>query len=145
MAGLLFPGILATLLAPNVDVHIAPPASLARAIVDPFQEFFSRLGWKGLLVLGFILLFKVPEAMATGMFTPFLLNGAGFTKTQVGFFQNTLGVSITVIGALAGGAIIARWGMIRSLWINGILSAASNAQVHAPGLDRKPPRRFIFA
>jgi PAT family beta-lactamase induction signal transducer AmpG len=44
----------------------------------------------------------------------------------VGVAQGGIGVFATIAGVLAGGAVIARIGVNRSLWVFGSLQAASN-------------------
>ena len=92
----------------------------------PFQEFFARAGVRRMsLVLVFVVLFKLPDYLAASIATPFLLD-AGFTQTDIGTIQGALGIAVTIAGALAGGALVARLGINRSLWIIGFLQAVSN-------------------
>jgi MFS transporter, PAT family, beta-lactamase induction signal transducer AmpG len=125
MAGTMVVGIFATLLAPEPQ-EISPPASLTDAVVLPFQEFFQRRGViQAFLVLLFITLYKLGDALLSNMTTPFLLQ-VGFTKTDIGAIQVGMGLIATIVGALAGGAILSRIGINRSLWVFGILQAVSN-------------------
>lgn len=126
IAGVMLIGVVATFLAPEPKYAQRPPASLADAIVLPFGEFFGRSGPKlAALILGFIVLYKLGDAMLNLMATPFLLH-AGFTQTDIGAVQGGLGLVATIVGVLAGGAGLARLGLNRSLWIFGILQSAVN-------------------
>ncbi|MBD2339162.1 AmpG family muropeptide MFS transporter [Calothrix sp. FACHB-156] len=125
MAGTMVLGIFATLFAPEPEA-ISPPASLTDAVILPFSEFFQRRGViQGFLVLLFITLYKLGDALLSNMTTPFLLQ-VGFTKTDIGAIQVGMGLIATIVGALAGGAILSRIGINRSLWVFGILQAVSN-------------------
>lgn len=125
MAGTMVLGIFATLFAPEPEA-ISPPASLTDAVILPFGEFFQRRGViQGFLVLLFITLYKLGDALLSNMTTPFLLQ-VGFTKTDIGAIQVGMGLIATIVGALAGGAILSRIGINRSLWVFGILQAVSN-------------------
>lgn len=126
IAGVMLIGVVATFLAPEPQYAVRPPASLADAVLLPFGEFFGRSG-PGLaaLILGFIVLYKLGDAMLNLMATPFLLQ-AGFTQTDIGAVQGGLGLVATIFGVLAGGAGLARIGLNRSLWIFGILQSAVN-------------------
>ncbi len=125
MAGTMAIGIFATLFAPEPK-EISPPATLADAVFLPFGEFFQRKGiMQGLLILLFITLYKLGDALLSNMTTPFLLQ-TGFTKTDIGAIQVGMGLFATIIGALAGGSILSRIGINRSLWVFGILQAVSN-------------------
>ncbi|MCX5661608.1 MAG: MFS transporter [Planctomycetota bacterium] len=127
MAGAMLLGLLATLLAPEPAGSARAPATLEEAIVDPFREFFQRLGWRGWLVLLFILLFKIHEVTIGWQTVPFLTTSAGFSGESVGFARGVLGVLLTIVGANAGGAVVARLGLVRALWVVGALGALSNA------------------
>ena len=125
MGGTMAIGIFATLFAPEPK-QISPPASLAEAVFLPFGEFFQRKGvMRGLLILLFITLYKLGDALLSNMTTPFLLQ-TGFTKTDIGAIQVGMGLIATIVGALAGGSILSRIGINRSLWVFGILQAVSN-------------------
>ncbi|MBD2609049.1 AmpG family muropeptide MFS transporter [Scytonema hofmannii FACHB-248] len=125
MAATMLIGIFATLFAPEPK-EISPPASLVDAVILPFGEFFQRKGViGGLLILLFITLYKLGDALLSNMTTPFLLQ-TGFTKTDIGAIQVGMGLIATIVGALAGGSILSRIGINRSLWVFGILQALSN-------------------
>jgi PAT family beta-lactamase induction signal transducer AmpG len=59
------------------------------------------------------------------MSTPFLLQ-TGFTQTDIGAIQGGMGLLATIVGTLAGGAILSQIGINRSLWVFGGLQAISN-------------------
>lgn len=115
---------LATVLAPEPEVVAPPPRSLALAVVEPLAEFFRRRGAVTILLL--IVLYKLGDAFAGALSTTFLLRGAGFTGTEVGAVNKVFGLAATILGALAGGTIMARMGLYRSLMWFGVLQAVSN-------------------
>lgn len=124
MGGLMAVCALATLLAPEPEHVAQAPRSLKLAVVEPLFEFFSRKGALTLLLL--IVLYKLGDAFAGALSTTFLLRGAGFTVSEVGTINKVFGLAATIIGALAGGAIMAKLGLYRSLMIFGLLQAVSN-------------------
>jgi PAT family beta-lactamase induction signal transducer AmpG len=115
---------LATVLAPEPEHVVAAPRSLAVAVVEPLREFFSRRGAVTILLL--IVLYKLGDAFAGALSTTFLIRGAGFSVSEVGSINKVFGLAATILGALAGGAIMARLGMYRSLMLFGLLQAVSN-------------------
>jgi PAT family beta-lactamase induction signal transducer AmpG len=118
---------LLTAAAPEPE-RIAPaPHSLAEAVVLPFAEFVRRHGGKALLVLVFVVVFRLPDLLANRMTMPLLLQHLQFSKEEVGVLRQMLGFAITIVGALAGGGIVARLGLFRGLVIFGVLQALSNA------------------
>ncbi|CAM3736951.1 muropeptide transporter [Bordetella bronchialis] len=124
MGGLMALCILATVWAPEPDRPAPSPRSLADAVSEPLREFFSRRGAMGLLIL--IVLYKLGDAFAGALSTTFLLRGGGFTPTEVGTVNKVLGLGATIAGALAGGSLMARMGLYRSLMLFGVLQAVSN-------------------
>jgi PAT family beta-lactamase induction signal transducer AmpG len=126
MASVMIVGVIGTLIAPEPQGHIQLPASLSEAVLLPFGEFFQRLGTlTGCFILCFIVLYKFGDALVNNMSTPFLLQ-IGFTQTDIGAIQGGMGLIATIVGALAGGAILSKIGINRSLWIFGGLQAISN-------------------
>ena len=114
----------ATLLAPEPEVVVERPRSLTIAVVEPLLEFFKRPGALSILLL--IVLYKLGDAFAGALSTTFLLRGAGFTGTEVGAVNKVFGLAATIVGALAGGALMSRLGLYRSLMLFGVLQAISN-------------------
>jgi MFS transporter, PAT family, beta-lactamase induction signal transducer AmpG len=126
LAGLMALSIGFTLWAPEPERRVRPPETLLAAVKLPFLEFFQRSGiFRGALILLFIVLYKFGDGLVNNMATPFLLQ-TGFTQTDIGAIQGGMGLLATLVGALAGGAVLSRIGINRSLWIFGGLQAFSN-------------------
>jgi len=122
MAASLLVGVATTLLCREPALTKGAPRSFREAIVEPFVDYFSRD--RALWLLLFILLYKIGDQMASTLTTPFYL-ALGFSKTQIGAVAKLFGFWSTIVGGLAGGAILLRIGIIRSLWIFGILQGVS--------------------
>ncbi|MFO7884969.1 MAG: MFS transporter [Desulfobacteraceae bacterium] len=117
-------GIVTTLLVKEPFVEEAPPLTLKEAVIEPFADLLSRRGI--FFVLAFILLYKIGDNMAGAMNIPFILK-QGFTKTQYFVIVKGIGMAGLFGGVLAGGALMIRLGIAKSLWIFGILQAVSTA------------------
>jgi len=117
-------GIITTLLVSEPDTGVTPPRSLQETVIEPFREFFSRGGawW----VLAFILLYKIGDNMAGAMNIPFILK-TGFTKQEYFVIVKGIGMLALFGGAFLGGIVMIRLGIANSLWVFGILQAASTA------------------
>jgi PAT family beta-lactamase induction signal transducer AmpG len=128
MAALMGLGVLVSLWAPEPVRAVHPPDSLQQAVVQPFGEFFSRLGvQRTIAVVLFILLYKLGDNLTAKMAIPFLGDqGLGFSDTDIGTIRQGLGLVATIVGTLAGGAALSQLGINRSLWIFGGLQALSN-------------------
>ncbi|MBM0743915.1 AmpG family muropeptide MFS transporter [Phormidium sp. CLA17] len=126
IAGLMAIGIVTTLWAPEPSDRSSPPQTIADAIYLPFKEFFDRLGFKSaILVLLFVLFYKLGDALVGNMATPFLLD-IGYSKTEIGAIQGTFGFLATTLGVVGGGIFLTRIGINRALWVFGGLQALSN-------------------
>jgi PAT family beta-lactamase induction signal transducer AmpG len=128
MALLMGVGLLTSFWAPEPIKRDQPPESLRQAVVLPFLDFFRRHGWQqALLTLIFIILFKLGDAMVAKMAVPFLGGkGLGFADADIGNIRQGMGLIATIVGSLAGGAVLSKIGINRSLWIFGALQAVSN-------------------
>ena len=124
MAALMGACILVTLWGREPESAVPPPRTLQEAIVAPLREFFSRPGAWMLLLL--IVLYKLGDAFAGALTTAFLLRGAGFGLDDVAYVNKVMGLAATIVGALAGGALMVRLGLYRALMTFGILQAVSN-------------------
>jgi PAT family beta-lactamase induction signal transducer AmpG len=100
---------------------------------DFFATFKSFFGKKDiLLILAFLLTYRLGEAQLLKLATPFMLDpvikgGLGLTTAQVGVVYGTIGILALTLGGLAGGFAIAKFGLKRMLWMM-VLS------VHVPDL-----------
>jgi MFS transporter, PAT family, beta-lactamase induction signal transducer AmpG len=124
MAACLLPAIFTTLLTPEPGVPEGTPRTLREAVVEPLAEYFSRKN--AILILAFVLLYKIGDIMASAITTPFYLD-IGFSKTEIGTVVKIFGFWATIAGSLIGGIVILRIGISRSLWIFGFLQAISTA------------------
>jgi MFS transporter, PAT family, beta-lactamase induction signal transducer AmpG len=118
--------MLVTLFAKEPD-ETARPQSLQEAIVEPWAQLLQSWRARIIILIAFVLLFRLPDQLATPMTSPLLFQHLGFDSTEVGRIRTALGFIITILGALTGGAIIARFGLLRPLIVFGLLQALSNA------------------
>ncbi len=93
------------------------------AMIDPFREFITRPMW--LAVLLFVMLFKFGDAFAGIMTAPFVLD-IGFDKTDYGRIVKLFGLIAVLLGGFTGGYVYRVAGVVRSLWIAGIIQMLSN-------------------
>ena len=96
---------------------------LATAVVGPFADFMRRPGWLAILI--FVLGYKLGEAMAGVMAMP-LYVALGFSLTEIAAISKLVGFFATIIGALAGGLLTVRLGIVRALIVCGVLQSAGN-------------------
>jgi MFS transporter, PAT family, beta-lactamase induction signal transducer AmpG len=124
MAGLMMVGLVTSLLAPEPTAKIRPPQTIKDSVVLPFQEFFRRNGsQQAILILIFIVIYKLGDSLLKNVATPFLLKL--FTVEELAS-PKALGIVAVIVGTLAGGAIMTKIGVNRSLWIFAGLQAIGN-------------------
>lgn len=87
-------------------------------------NYFSMQG--AVAILALIILYKLGDAFAGSLTTPFLLKGVGFSQAEIGVVNKVIGIWLTILGALAGGVLMVRLGLYRSLLIFGGLQLLSN-------------------
>jgi PAT family beta-lactamase induction signal transducer AmpG len=96
---------------------------IATAVVGPFADFMQRPG--SLAILIFVLGYKLGEAMAGVMAMPLYI-ALGFSLVEIAAISKLVGFFATVIGALAGGLVTVRLGIVRALIVCGVLQSAGN-------------------
>lgn len=120
MIGVLAVGAAAVWLSPEPDVPLPPYTRFSERVLAPFADFFRRAG--AMEILLFVMVYKLSTMMATSLTTTFLMSLA-FTKTEIGAVSKVFGLIATIVGTLAGGALMTRLGMKRALWMFGVLQA----------------------
>ena len=70
------------------------------------------------------MLYKLGDAFAGTLMTPFLLKGMAYASAEVGVVNKLIGLWLTIGGALLGGALMLRIGLWRSLMFFGVLQMA---------------------
>ena len=92
-------------------------------VLSGFGAVFAAFFRKENIVatLSYLLVYRLAEAQALKLVTPFLLDGRavgglGLTTQQVGIVYGTVGVIALTCGGILGGLVIARAGLKRLLW-----------------------------
>jgi PAT family beta-lactamase induction signal transducer AmpG len=119
----------AALLCVLAPVVLRAPAG-APVAPEERRRFFRGLAeWivrpGSIAALFFILLYKLGDQAITPMIKPFWVD-RGLSLAEIGFVSTTLGVVFTVLGALLGGFLTTRWGLLRSLLVLGIAQVVPN-------------------
>ena len=92
----------------------------------PIVSFFKKNGFKiALGILGFVFLFKVGEAFL-GRMSIIFYKEIGFSKSDIAIYSKTLGWVTTVIFTLLGGLFVIRSGVLKAMFLAGILMASTN-------------------
>ena len=101
-------------------------AWLTGTIIGPIISFFKKNGFNiALAILGFVFLFKIGEAFL-GRMSVIFYKEIGFTKSDIALYSKGLGWVTTVIFTLIGGLFAIRSGVIKAMFVSGILMASTN-------------------
>ena len=101
-------------------------AWLTGTVIGPVISFFKKNGFNiAIAILGFVFLFKIGEAFL-GRMSVIFYKEIGFTKTDIALYSKGLGWITTVIFTLLGGIFAIRSGVIKAMFVSGILMASTN-------------------
>jgi MFS transporter, PAT family, beta-lactamase induction signal transducer AmpG len=114
---------------PDVDARTATGGRdalrdwLATAVAGPFADFMRRPRWPAIVL--FIVGYKLGEAMAGVMAMPLYIS-LGFSLNEIAAVSKLVGFVATVVGALIGGVVTSKLGVMRALVLCGALQSAGN-------------------
>ncbi len=93
-------------------------------LLGGLASYFAQPG--AAAFLAFIVLYKLGDAFAGSLMTPFLLQSMAYSAAEVGVVNKVIGLWLTIGGALLGGVLMLRLGLWRALLLFGVLQMASN-------------------
>lgn len=96
-----------------------------RAVISPFADFIRRYRWQAVLVLALIATYRVSDIVLGVIANVFYID-LGFTKTEIADVTKVFGIIMTLAGAALGGVLVTRFGVMRILFIGGLLAAGTN-------------------
>ncbi len=101
-------------------------AWISGTIAGPIISFFKKNGFKiALGILAFVFLFKIGEAFL-GRMSIIFYKEIGFSKGDIAIYSKGLGWITTVVFTLLGGLFAIRSGVIKAMFVSGILMASTN-------------------
>lgn len=124
----IFAGVAAVFATLALLLSRAPelPSQPAQSWQEFAQALRSWMGRPGALgVFLFILLYRLGDAGMAAMVKPFWVD-RGVSQAEIGLVNTTVGIGVTVVGALVGGWYTERKGIFHALWTLGLLQAFSN-------------------
>jgi PAT family beta-lactamase induction signal transducer AmpG len=95
---------------------------LRSSVIEPFVDFTRHRGW--LVILVFVLLFKLGDAIAANMAGPLYVT-LGFTNSEIASITKVFGMGAAMIGVFLGGLIVVRAGVMRALLLGGVVQTLS--------------------
>ncbi len=120
-------------------------AWISGTLGGPVVSFFKKNGFSiALGILGFVFLFKIGEAFL-GRMSVIFYKEIGFSKSDIAIYSKTLGWITTVVFTLLGGLFVIRSGVIKAMFLAGIIMAATNLLFTALAWTGKSELLFAFA
>ena len=93
-------------------------------LLSGLRSYFAMPGAAAFLAL--IVFYKLGDAFAGSLMTPFLLKAMAYGTAEVGVVNKVIGLWLTIGGALLGGVLMLRLGLWRALLLFGTLQMLSN-------------------
>src|SRR5439155_13179848 len=90
---------------PPTRARATPADRLREAIIEPFADFARHSGW--VVILAFVVLFKLGDALAGNMATPFYVE-MGFSAEEIATVTKIFGLIATTLGIFCGGILVAQ-------------------------------------
>lgn len=137
---LLVLGIITTFWADEPE-GIKSPATFKESFIEPFRDLLKRE--KSIILLLFIVLYKIGDAYASSLSTAFFIRGIGFSLTEVGTVNKIGGLISAIAGSILGGFLLRKISLYKALISFGILQAASNIMFMVLAIGGKNFSLFI--
>jgi PAT family beta-lactamase induction signal transducer AmpG len=119
IAAFMLIGVVTTLIIKEHQHLGKRPTSFIDTIKEPLADYFSRFNFKhGLLLLLFLMLYKLGDSMATALSTPFYKD-LGFSNKVLGTVVKAAALWSTVTGAFIAGYVMRKISLNKSLWLFG--------------------------
>ena len=127
------------------SVFKKPIIWITSTVISPIISFFKKNGFKvALAILSFVFLFKIGEAFL-GRMSVIFYKEIGFTKSDIAIYSKGLGWISTVIFTLIGGLFALRSGVIKAMFVSGILMASTNLLFSVLAWSEKSELLFAIA
>ncbi len=115
--------VLALLVWRSPRLALPPQGDNLRSWFAPLLEWLRRPG--AAVTFAFVLTYKLGDSAMGPMVKPFWVD-RGLSLEEIGLISTSLGVAASVLGALCGGVLTTRWGIVRALLLLGFAQALSN-------------------
>ena len=109
-----------------IALRVVPQAIMRSLYFDPVADFFSRHGIRfALILLALIGCYRISD-IVLGVISNVFYQDLGFSKTDIANASKLFGLWMTLIGGFLGGLLAVRAGVLKILFLGGVLSAATN-------------------
>ena len=102
-----------------------PERLVTKTFFGPFLDFFERYGKLAILIMALIATYRIADVVLGVMANVFYID-LGFSKQEIGRITKGFGLIMTIFGGFLGGLFVLRFGIIKTLFVGGVLTAATN-------------------
>jgi PAT family beta-lactamase induction signal transducer AmpG len=108
-------------------IRKAPPESAIRssAAIGPYVDFFWRYGFRALVVMAFVSIYRMGDVLALNLSKP-MIKGLGYSLDQIGYADSLVALASSIVGVGLGGLIVVRWRMGLALAVGAAFAAFGN-------------------
>lgn len=92
-------------------------------VIDPFADFLRRPWWA--VILAFVVLYRFPDVFLSVMANVFYKD-LGFSNSAIASVSKIFGTGATLVGVFLGGMLVHRMGLLKSLFLCGVVQMLSN-------------------
>lgn len=139
MAFLILISMIPVYYSPTINEEIPTARHLFQSFSQSLQDLLQRE--KIIWILLFVICYRLGASLEVSLMTNFLLQGLGFSLTEVGLAYKTAGVIAAIIGSFVCGILLTRWSTFQALLWFGIIQAFSNLMFIVMTLTGK---HFVF-
>jgi len=108
-----------------VRARLVTSGHIRETYIDPVADFFRRYGLVALIIIALIGTYRISDILMGVIANVFYID-IGFTKSQIATYTKFWGLWATIGGGLIGGILSVRYGVLRTLFLGALLSAATN-------------------
>ncbi|WP_079253875.1 AmpG family muropeptide MFS transporter [Endozoicomonas arenosclerae] len=108
-----------------ISLNVAPRGMVRETYVAPFTDFFQRYGKLAIYILLLVGTYRIAD-IVMGAVANVFYKDMGYSKEQIAAVTKTFGLLMTIAGGFLGGLLAVRYGVMKILWVGGLLAAVSN-------------------
>jgi PAT family beta-lactamase induction signal transducer AmpG len=108
-----------------IRLRVVTSGHIKETYIDPIGEFFQRYGTTALVILVLVGTYRISDILMGVIANVFYID-IGFTKTQIATYTKFWGLWATISGGFLGGILSVRYGVLKTLFLGALLSAATN-------------------
>ena len=108
-----------------VQIKLVRAEVVRRVWIAPLADFFARYGKRAVLLLALIGLYRISD-IVSGVISNVFYADMGFSKVEIAGAVKTFGVTMSILGGIAGGVLAQRFRLMNMMMLGAVAAAATN-------------------